>query len=231
MIIGSIVDRSGADLNFQAQLIRSSKGWTCRLIAFNASPGKHVNLDLSDVKLGSTAAQSPLPTTIPAGETRTFDFEFPPSAATSGSVAILSFWAKRSGFGYSSKTLETRDVEASALSKSFVDLGPPRGESSAPFLSLRRSRTGWVCRYTYHNRSSSSLDFLVARCWLNGHEAVLYPGSWIVQPGETVALDVLFQADAAQDNQAAAFHGYYQVSRPRGDSYRLQEVRETLHPH
>ncbi len=231
MIIGTLIDGSGADVNYQAQIIRSAKGWRCRLTAFNASPGKHVNLDLRDIKLGSTAASAPSPTTIPAGQTRTFDFDFPPRAATPGSVATLSFWAKRSGFGYASTTLESRDVEASTQSKAFVDVGPPLGDPSSPLLSLRRSPAGWICRYTYRNPSSSNVDFLVARCWLNGHEAVLYPGSWIVRPGETVALDVHFAADAAHEGQPAAFHGYYQVSRPRGDSYRLQEVRETLRPH
>lgn len=230
LIVGSLIDGSGADVNYQAQLIWSERGWRCRLTAFNANPGKHVNLDLRDIKLGASECAAPAPTTIPVGATVTFDFDFPASAAASGKIATLSFWAKRSGFAYASSTLVTRDVVASKLLKQFVDLGPPRGDPQSPFLTIRRSRDGWVCRYTYRNASSANLDFLVARCWLNGREAVHYPGSWIVQPGETVALDVLFSPEAAQDGKPAEFHGYYQVSRPHGDSFRLREIRETLQP-
>lgn len=230
MIVGSLIDGSGADVNYQAQIIQTRAGWTCRVTALNARPGKHVNLDLADVKLGNAAATDPAPVTIPAGGSSSLEFQFPPAAAVDGKVVTLSFWAKRSGFGYSSNTLESRDLMPSSHRREFLDLGPPRGDPSSPFLSLRRSLDGWIGRYTFRNASSANLDFLVARCWLNGREAMLYPGSWIVQPGETVALDVLFSSEAAEAGKPAEFHGYYQVSRPRGDSFRLQEIRETFDP-
>ncbi len=210
--------------NYTFGLSKTGSGWVGKVRVVNADLKNALDVRLSRIKLNGVDADSePPPAHLEPGGTRVFEIRFPSQAAAENAVANLTFWASVGNWASGSSTL----TYLQALPSKGGDPEPTEPGGSA-FLSLFHTRLGWVCRFSFRSTRPQPITAAVEKCWLNGHGPLMYPGDWILQPGQSVARDVLFPEEAAHRGQSAEFQGNYQFSWD--DHYDLRPIRQSLNP-
>lgn len=233
LFIGLSLDKAGGTGNVDVVLEARGDQWICRFTFINEHPSRYFSGGLGTVTLNGLPSEGVAGDfRVEAGEKRTFEVAYPSSAAEPGKVAQLTYWVKESRFGHWSNSLNGCSVYPLS-DEELADLKTrPAPHVSDPFLQIFPSWRGWVCRYTYKNNSPNTVEFSVQRSFLNGHEAVQYPGRWTLLPGSWIAREVVFPLDAAHMGRPASFKGWYQVEPLKSGRHTssLRSIEATLRP-